>query len=88
LKIAALKGLTNPPPHSLSNHLITDYYEDEWWTTKMVCRYLKLGRKAIWIKRRDPKFDFPKPVRFGNSHYRWRSSEIKQWTLSKNTPIQ
>ena len=59
-------------------------YEDEWWTTAMVCAYLKLGRKAIWERRKNPNLSFPKPVKFGNSHHRWKSEDIKQWT---KTPI-
>jgi hypothetical protein len=33
--------------------------DNEWWTTAMVCSYLKLKRRALWDIRRDPGKAFP-----------------------------
>ncbi len=52
---------------------------DEWWTTAMVCAYLKLGRKAIWERTRNPKIGFPKPTHFGSCRHRWRAGEVRAW---------
>ena len=37
--------------------------DDEWWTTAMVCSYLKLKRRALWDIRRDPAKAFPAAVK-------------------------
>lgn len=55
------------------------WLNDEWWTTAMVCAYLKLGRKAIWERQRDPRFAFPKAFHFGTMRHRWRSEDVKAW---------
>ena len=55
------------------------WLQDEWWTTAMVCAYLKLGRKAIWERQRDPRYQFPKPFHFGSMRQRWKSGEVKAW---------
>jgi predicted DNA-binding transcriptional regulator AlpA len=52
---------------------------DEWWTLNMVCAYLKLGRKAVWERKRDPLIGFPKAVCHGSSRPRWRSQEVRAW---------
>ena len=52
---------------------------DEWWTLSMVCAYLKVGRKAIWERKRDPHIAFPKSVCHGSSRPRWRSLEVRAW---------
>ena len=52
---------------------------DEWWTTAMVCAYLKLGRKAIWERTRNPKIGFPRPTHFGSCRHRWRAGEVRAW---------
>jgi predicted DNA-binding transcriptional regulator AlpA len=57
----------------------TGWENDEWWTTAMVCAYLKLGRKAIWERTRNPKIGFPKPTNFGSCRHRWRAGEVKHW---------
>ena len=59
--------------------IATGWENDEWWTTAMVCAYLKLGRKAIWERTRNPKIGFPKPTHFGSSRHRWRSVEVRAW---------
>ena len=55
------------------------WLHDEWWTTAMVCAYLKLGRKAIWERQRDPRYQFPKPFHFGSMRQRWKSADVIEW---------
>ncbi len=55
------------------------WLHDEWWTTAMVCAYLKLGRKAIWERTRNPRIGFPQPTHFGSCRHRWRAGEVKAW---------
>jgi predicted DNA-binding transcriptional regulator AlpA len=62
-------------PVTLSN----GWENDEWWTTAMVCAYLKLGRKAIWERIRNPRISFPQPRHFGSARHRWRAGEVKAW---------
>jgi predicted DNA-binding transcriptional regulator AlpA len=59
--------------------IATGWENDEWWTTAMVCAYLKLGRKAIWERTRNTKIGFPKPTHFGSCRHRWRAGEVKAW---------
>jgi predicted DNA-binding transcriptional regulator AlpA len=59
------------------------WLDDEWWTTAMVCGYLKLGRKAIWERQRDPRYNFPKTVHFGSMRQRWRSDEVRAWARER-----
>jgi predicted DNA-binding transcriptional regulator AlpA len=59
--------------------IATGWENDEWWTTAMVCAYLKLGRKAIWERTRNPKIGFPKPTHFGSCRHRWRAGEVRAW---------
>jgi predicted DNA-binding transcriptional regulator AlpA len=55
------------------------WLNDEWWTTAMVCAYLQLGRKAIWERQRDVRFQFPPAFHFGTMRHRWRSEDVKAW---------
>jgi predicted DNA-binding transcriptional regulator AlpA len=55
------------------------WVDEEWWTLSMVCAYLKLGRKAVWERKRDPKLGFPQPVRLGSSRPRWRGPDVRAW---------
>jgi predicted DNA-binding transcriptional regulator AlpA len=55
------------------------WLNDDWWTTAMVCAYLKLGRKAIWERQRDPRYQFPKPHHFGSMRQRWKSEDVRAW---------
>jgi predicted DNA-binding transcriptional regulator AlpA len=55
------------------------WLNNEWWTTAMVCAYLQLGRKAIWERQRDVRFQFPQAFHFGTMRHRWRSEEVKAW---------
>ncbi len=52
---------------------------DEWWTTEKVCAFLKLGRKAIWERRRNRNFAFPKPANLGGGRNHYRASAIRLW---------
>jgi predicted DNA-binding transcriptional regulator AlpA len=52
---------------------------DAWWTTEDVCSYLRLGRKAVWERRRNPALDFPKPANLGGGRNHYRASAIKSW---------
>ncbi|MFY7759681.1 helix-turn-helix transcriptional regulator [Aquidulcibacter sp.] len=58
-----------------------DWEHDEWWTTAMVCAYLKLGRKAVWERTRKPTIGFPQPRHFGSCRHRWRAAEVRAWAL-------
>jgi predicted DNA-binding transcriptional regulator AlpA len=58
---------------------VTGWENDEWWTTAMVCSFLKLGRKAIWERTRHPTLGFPQPTHFGSCRHRWRAGEVKAW---------
>ena len=72
---------THPPKPSRPATVITTtgWVDDEWWTLAMVCAYLKLGRKAVWERKRDPKLGFPQPVCLGSSRPRWRGNEVREW---------
>ncbi len=52
---------------------------DEWWTTRMVCGFLKISRKTLWERRRNAMLDFPRPVSLGGSHNVYRASAIRAW---------
>jgi predicted DNA-binding transcriptional regulator AlpA len=66
-------------PRPATIHSTTGWVDDEWWTLAMVCAYLKLGRKAVWERKRDPKLGFPQPVTLGSSRPRWRGHEVRAW---------
>ena len=66
-------------PTSVPVTLSNGWENDEWWTTAMVCAYLKLGRKAIWERTRNPAIGFPQPTHFGSARHRWRAGEVKAW---------
>jgi len=52
---------------------------DEWWTTRMACAFLKISRKTLWERRRDPHLDFPQPVQLGGTRNLYRASAIRSW---------
>ena len=60
---------------------------DEWWTLAMVCAFLKVGRKAIWERKRDPLIGFPKSVCHGSSRPRWRSCDVRHWADQRVTDL-
>lgn len=66
-------------PRPATIHTTTGWVDDEWWTLAMVCAYLKLGRKAVWERKRDPKLGFPQPVTLGSSRPRWRGQDVRAW---------
>ena len=76
--VASLEYLSAKlPVHQAGTSQI--WLHDEWWTTAMVCAYLKLGRKAIWERQRDPRYHFPKPFHFGSMRQRWKSEDVRAW---------
>lgn len=52
---------------------------DEWWTTRMVCAFLKISRKTLWERRRNSALDFPRPVNLGGSRNVYRASNVRAW---------
>lgn len=52
---------------------------DEWWTTRMVCGFLKISRKTLWERRRNATLDFPRPVNLGGSRNVYRASNVRAW---------
>lgn len=62
----------NPAPPSFS-------VNDDWWTTRAVCAFLKIGRKALWVMRRDPASDFPSPVDVVGHRHLYLAAEVRAW---------
>ena len=58
---------------------------DEWWTTRMTCAFLKISRKTLWERRRDPDLDFPQPVQLGGTRNLYRASAIREWAEAMAT---
>jgi predicted DNA-binding transcriptional regulator AlpA len=56
---------------------------DEWWTTKMVCGFLKISRKTLWERRRKTTLHFPRPVNLGGGRNVYRASEVRHWAEAK-----
>lgn len=52
---------------------------NEWWTTRMTCEFLKISRKTLWERRRDPALEFPQPVQLGGAHNLYRAAAVKAW---------
>jgi predicted DNA-binding transcriptional regulator AlpA len=73
------EALSPRQPRPATIHSTTGWVDDEWWTLAMVCAYLKLGRKAVWERKRDPKLGFPQPVTLGSSRPRWRGQDVRAW---------
>lgn len=59
--------------------------DDEWWTTAMVCSYLKLKRRALWDIRRDPQKAFPLAVKPGGKVNLFRADDVRTW-VAKRAP--
>jgi predicted DNA-binding transcriptional regulator AlpA len=55
------------------------FAKDEWWTTRMVCAFLKISRKTLWERRRNAALDFPRPVNLGGSRNVYRASAVRAW---------
>ena len=52
---------------------------DEWWTTRMTCAFLKISRKTLWERRRDPDLNFPQPVQLGGTRNLYRATAVRGW---------
>lgn len=52
---------------------------EEWWTTKMVCAFLKISRKTLWERRRAKDLNFPQPKLMGGARNLYRASAIREW---------
>jgi predicted DNA-binding transcriptional regulator AlpA len=52
---------------------------DVWWTTAMVCEFLKISRKTLWLRRRDRRLEFPCPVHLAGKRNLYRASAIRAW---------
>jgi hypothetical protein len=57
--------------------------DDEWWTTAMVCSYLKLKRRALWDIRRDPDKAFPAAVKPGGKVNLFRAEDVRLWVAKR-----
>lgn len=57
--------------------------DDEWWTTAMVCSYLKLKRRALWDIRRDPGKAFPAAVKPGGKVNLFRAEDVRMWVAKR-----
>lgn len=57
--------------------------DDEWWTTAMVCSYLKLKRRALWDIRRDPAKAFPAAVKPGGKVNLFRAEDVRVWVAKR-----
>lgn len=57
--------------------------DDEWWTTAMVCSYLKLKRRALWDIRRDPGKAFPAAVKPGGKVNLFRAEDVRVWVAKR-----
>ena len=58
--------------------------DDEWWTTAMVCAYLKLGKRALWDIRRDPSKGFPMALKPGGKVNLFRALDVRIWLENRN----
>lgn len=76
---AAVTATTIRPVHARRLLLSSPVETDQWWTTDQVCAFLKLGRKAIWERRRNPLLEFPKPANLGGGRNHYRASAIRDW---------
>ena len=65
----------NPSPASFHPPATTD----EWWTTRMTCAFLKISRKTLWERRRDPDLNFPQPVQLGGTRNLYRAAAVRDW---------
>ncbi len=52
---------------------------DEWWTTHMVCDFLKISRTTLWDRRKSAGLEFPKPAQLGRGRNLYRASAVKAW---------
>lgn len=52
---------------------------DEWWTTRIVCAFLKISRKTLWERRRNKDLGFPSPLHLGSARNLYRASAVRAW---------
>jgi predicted DNA-binding transcriptional regulator AlpA len=52
---------------------------EEWWTTQMVCAFLKISRKTLWERRRTRDLRFPQPVQLGGARNLYRAASVRDW---------
>lgn len=57
--------------------------DDEWWTTAMVCSYLKLKRRALWDIRRDAAKAFPPAIKPGGKVNLFRAEDVQLWVARR-----
>jgi predicted DNA-binding transcriptional regulator AlpA len=57
---------------------------DELWRAAEVMAYLKKGRSTVY--RLMKQAEFPKPVRPGGGHPRWKAREVREWALREDYP--
>jgi predicted DNA-binding transcriptional regulator AlpA len=57
--------------------------DDEWWTTAMVCSYLKLKRRALWDIRRDAAKAFPSAIKPGGKVNLFRAEDVRLWVAKR-----
>lgn len=80
---AARKIVSATAPAASPESQARDPAADEWWTTQMVCAFLKVSRKTLWERRRNPALAFPRPVNLGGSRNVYRASAVRGWAESK-----
>jgi predicted DNA-binding transcriptional regulator AlpA len=69
-----------PRPQPPASHSSNEpFAKDEWWTTRMVCAFLKISRKTLWERRRNADLDFPRPFNLGGSRNVYRASAVRAW---------
>jgi predicted DNA-binding transcriptional regulator AlpA len=73
---AAKRQRPQPPAIQSSDET---FVMDEWWTTRMVCAFLKISRKTLWERRRNEALVFPRPVNLGGSRNVYRASAVRAW---------
>jgi predicted DNA-binding transcriptional regulator AlpA len=52
---------------------------EEWWTTQMVCAFLKISRKTLWERRRTRDLHFPQPAQLGGARNLYRAAAVRDW---------
>lgn len=58
--------------------------DDEWWTTAMVCAYLKLGKRALWDIRCNPSKGFPMALKPGGKVNLFRALDVRAWLENRS----
>jgi predicted DNA-binding transcriptional regulator AlpA len=86
VQLSAVKSASSPAessaPKRISASAAMEASKDEWWTSEMVCTFLKISRKTLWQRRRNLALDFPRATHLGGSRNFYRASAIKAWAES------